>query len=87
MKSIIVDIDEKDLKELGLTSAHISFKELKRQILVQSIRTQRKKLERLNKKYGFDKLTEEEIFEEVNKAKAEYYKEKKKKIANAKISY
>jgi hypothetical protein len=75
MKSIIVDVDEKDLDELGISSEHVSLAELKKQILIQSLRKQRKELEKLNIEHGFDKLTEEEIFDIVNEAEAEYKKD------------
>lgn len=77
MKSIIVDVDEKDLEELGITSGHVSLDELETQLLVRSIRKQRKELEKLNKEYGFNKLTEEEIFNEVNEATVRYPKKNK----------
>jgi hypothetical protein len=76
MKSIIVDIDEKDLSELGISSDHISFDELNRQFLIRLIRKQRKDLEKLNKQYGFDKFSEEEIFSMVSEAETEYKNEK-----------
>ena len=77
MKSIIVDIDEKDLDELGITSDHVSLDELETQLLIRSIRKQRRELEKLNKEYGFNKLTEEEIFNEVNEAAVRYPKKNK----------
>ena len=77
MRSIIVDIDEKDLKELGISSDRISFDELNTQLLIRLIREQRAALEKLNKQYGFDKLSEEDIFNEVNEAAASYHLENK----------
>jgi hypothetical protein len=72
MKSIIVDIDENDLKELGISEEHISIEELKKQILIQSLRKQRTALQKLNEEYGFDRLSEDEIFNAVNESETEY---------------
>lgn len=74
MKSIVVNIDEKDLDELGILSEHISLNELERKLLIRSIKKQREELEKLNIQFGFDKLSEEEIFNEVNEAAAKYNK-------------
>ena len=52
MKTISVDIDEKDLEELGISGEHISIEELKKQILIQFIRRQREMLQKINEKYG-----------------------------------
>lgn len=76
MKTISVDIDEKDLDELGISEERITLENLKRQILIQSIRKQREMLERINQKHGFNLLSEEEIFNEVNRAEHEYGIEK-----------
>jgi hypothetical protein len=71
MKRITVDIDEKDLKELGIFNDHITIDELKKRLLVQSIRKKRIALQKLNEEYGFDKLSEEEIFDAMNESKTE----------------
>jgi len=42
MKTINVDIDDQDYKELGISGEHISIEELKQRILIQSVRRQRK---------------------------------------------
>lgn len=71
MKSITVDIDDKMFEELNIDSEHISFEKLRFKILAHEIREDRKKLQQLVEEYGLDKLTEEEIFEEVERAKQE----------------
>ena len=76
MKTISVDINDDDLKELGISEEHISIEELKKQILIQSIRRQREVLQKINKEYGLDLLSEEEILKEVNEAKSKYRKGK-----------
>lgn len=76
MKSIIVDIDEKDLNELRISSEHISLNELEKQLLIRALRKKREELEKLNKQYGFDKLSEEEIFNMINEDEAEYQNKK-----------
>ena len=86
MKTISVDIDEKDLEELGISGEHISIEELKKQILIQSIRRQREMLQKINEKYGLDLLSEEEIFNEVNEAETKYQKKKNPANPDAKIS-
>ena len=79
MKSIIVDVNEEELNELGISEEHISFDDLKKQILIQTIRKQRESLEKINTKYGFDLLDEEEIFNEVNEASVSYKNQVNKK--------
>lgn len=77
MKTIKLFIQEADYDSLDLASDELSFDDLKRKILLQSIRSKREQLEVINKKYGFDKLSEEEILSAVNEAKAEYHRSKK----------
>ena len=72
MKSIVVDIDEKDLYELGISTDRISLDELEKRIMIQSLRKHRNALEKLNIEYGFNKLSEDEIFNMVNEDKADY---------------
>lgn len=72
MKTIKLFIQEADYDSLDLASDELSFDDLKRKILLQSIKLKREQLEIINKKYGFDKLSEEEILNAVNEAKAEY---------------
>ena len=76
MKTISVDITDEDLKELGIFEHHISLEELKKQILIQSIRKQREMLQQIDEKYGLNLLFEEEIFNEVTEAEVEYGKGK-----------
>ena len=59
MKSIILDINQNELDELGILDDHISIGELKKRILAQLLRKQRDSLEKLNEQYGFNKLSEE----------------------------
>ena len=80
MKRITVDIDEEDLKELGISKDHITIDELKKQLLIQSIRKKRMALQKLNEEYGFDKLSEEEIFDAINESGTE--SDNKKNSAN-----
>lgn len=80
MKRITVDIDEEDLKELGISKDHITIDELKKQLLIQSIRKKRTALQKLNEAYGFDKLSEEEIFKAINESSTE--SDNKKNSAN-----
>jgi len=84
MKTINVDIDDQDYKELGISAEHISIEELKQRILIQSIRRQREMLHAVNEKYGFDALSEEEIFDAVNESEIEYKKNKKSGDLDAK---
>ncbi|MBC7587854.1 MAG: hypothetical protein H7178_05775 [Chitinophagaceae bacterium] len=77
MKTIKLFIQEADYDSLDLASDELSFDDLKRKILLQSIKLKREQLEIINKKYGFDKLIEEEILNAVNEAKAEYRLSKK----------
>lgn len=77
MKTIKLFIQEADYDSLDLASDELSFDDLKRKILLQSIKSKREQLEIINKKYGFDKLSEEEILNAVNEAKAEYRLSKK----------
>ena len=76
MKTINVDIDDQDYKELGISGEHISIDELKQRILIQSIRRQREMLQAVNEKYGLDALSEEEVFDAVNESETEYKKNK-----------
>ena len=72
MKTIKLLIQEADYESLDLISDELSFDDLKRKILLQSIKLKREQLEIINVKYGFNKLSEEEILHAVNEAKAEY---------------
>ena len=76
MKTISVDITDEDLKELGIFEHHISLEELKKQILVQSIRKQREMLQQIDEKYGLNLISEEEIFNEGTEAEIKYRKGK-----------
>ena len=73
MKTIKLLIQEADYESLDLISDELSFDDLKRKILLQSIKLKREQLEVINEKYGFDKLSEEEILNAVNEAKLEYH--------------
>jgi len=84
MKTINVDMDDQDHKELGISEEHISIEELKQKILMQSIRRQREMLQAANEKYGFNTLSEEEIFDAVNESEIEYKKNKNAASPDAK---
>ena len=84
MKTINVDMDDQDHKELGISEEHISIEELKQKILMQSIRRQREMLQAVNEKYGLDTLSEEEIFEAMDELEIEYKKNKNSGNSDAK---